>query len=69
MVANKLKVLRKQKGMTLEELAARLGTSKQTIHRYENGVIANIPKEKIEIIFYILPHVVEACAHFIGCSR
>ena len=48
MVANRLKVLRKQKGLTLEELAARLGTSKQTIHRYENGVIANIPKEKIE---------------------
>ena len=50
MVANKLKALRKQKGMTLEELASCLGTSKQTIHRYENGVITNIPPEKVEIL-------------------
>ena len=54
MVANKLKALRKQKGLTLEELAASLGTSKQTIHRYENGVIANIPKEKIERLAELL---------------
>ena len=33
--------------MTLEELAARLGTSKQTIHRYENGIISNIPHDKV----------------------
>lgn len=48
MIANRLKELRKKRGLTLEELAALLGTSKQTIHRYENGVIANIPHEKIE---------------------
>lgn len=48
MIANKLKELRKKAGLTLEELAEKLGTSKQTIHRYENGVIANIPHEKIE---------------------
>lgn len=54
MVANKLKALRKQKGLTLEELAVSLGTSKQTIHRYENGVIANIPKEKIERLAELL---------------
>ena len=48
MVSNNLKELRRKAGLTLEELAERLGTSKQTIHRYENGVIANIPHEKIE---------------------
>lgn len=50
MLANKLKDLRKQKGLTLEELADKLGTSKQTIHRYENGTIANIPHEKIKLL-------------------
>ena len=34
--------------MTQDELAAALGTSKQTIHRYENGIITNIPPEKVE---------------------
>lgn len=47
MIGKKIKELRKAKRMTLEELAAALGTSKQTIHRYENGIIANIPSEKI----------------------
>ena len=48
MIANKLKSLRKAKRMTQDELAAALGTSKQTIHRYENGIITNIPPEKVE---------------------
>lgn len=44
----KLKELRKQAGLTLDELAERVGTSKQTIHRYENGIISNVPPEKVE---------------------
>ena len=36
--------------MTLEELARIIGTSKQTINRYENGIITNIPSEKIVAI-------------------
>ena len=48
MLCNNLKALRKERRLTLEELAKRLGTSKQTIQRYENGVIANVPPEKIE---------------------
>lgn len=47
MLSERLKRLRKEKGLTLEELADRLGTSKQTIHRYENGVIANVPHGKV----------------------
>ncbi len=54
MVANKLKELRKKNGLTLEEIAEGLGTSKQTIHRYENGIISNIPHEKIEKLASIL---------------
>ena len=50
MISDKLKALRRAKGMTLLELAEAIGTSKQTIHRYENGTITNIPPEKIELI-------------------
>lgn len=50
MIGRKIRELRKNKHMTLEELAAVLGTSKQTIHRYENGIISNIPHEKIALL-------------------
>lgn len=48
MKSSKLKELRKSKGLTLDELAELIGTSKQTIHRYENGIITNVPPEKVE---------------------
>ncbi len=50
MLAKNLKTLRKEKHLTLEELAERIGTSRQTIHRYENGTISNIPPEKVELL-------------------
>jgi len=50
MLSNKLKELRKAKKMTLEELAEKIGTSRQTIHRYETGKISNIPPEKVEAL-------------------
>ena len=42
-----LKRLRRERGMTLEELAQAVGTSKQTVQRYESGVITNVPTERI----------------------
>lgn len=48
MLANNLKALRRKKKLTLDDLAEVLGTSRQTIHRYENGIITNIPPEKVE---------------------
>ncbi len=53
-MSNKIREIRKEKGFTLEELAQRLGTSKQTIQRYETGAINTIPKEKAEAIAEIL---------------
>lgn len=47
MLPNRLKELRRAHKLTLEELAERIGTSRQTIHRYETGVITNIPPEKV----------------------
>lgn len=47
MKALKLKELRQARGLTLEELADLVGTSKQTISRYEKGIIENIPPSKI----------------------
>ena len=32
----------------MEELAKEIGVSRQTVHRYENGTIENIPRGKVE---------------------
>lgn len=49
-IGKNIKHYRLKKGYTLEELAKIVGTSKQTIQRYETGVISNIPSDKIEAI-------------------
>ena len=54
MLANNLKRLRKEKKLTLEQIAEALGTSKQTIHRYENGIITNVPPEKVKSLAVLL---------------
>ena len=45
-----IKSRRSEKGMTLEELANKVGVSRQTIQRYESGIISNIPSDKIELM-------------------
>lgn len=41
---------RNELNMTLEEVAKAVGITRQTIQRYESGVISNIPPENIELI-------------------
>jgi repressor LexA len=48
MLSERIRELRKERGMSLEALADAIGTSRQTVHRYETGVISNIPSEKVE---------------------
>lgn len=44
---NNIHAVRKQNNLTLEELADKVGVSKQTIQRYETGQISNIPPTNI----------------------
>ena len=46
----RIKALRKLNQFSQEEVAKRLGTSLQTIHKYERNIITNIPIDKIEIM-------------------
>lgn len=50
MLGERIRELRKERRMSLEELADQIGTSRQTVHRYETGVISNIPSEKVEAL-------------------
>ena len=47
MLGDTLKQIRKEKGLTLEALATMVGTSRQTIHRYETGIITNVPHKMV----------------------
>lgn len=46
----RIRKARENCGITQEELAKKINTTKQTIHKYETGVITNIPSDKIELI-------------------
>lgn len=45
-----IKKARTAAGMSQTDLAKRIGVSKQTLYKYENGVVTNIPSDKIEAI-------------------
>lgn len=46
----RIKKIRLDKGMSQTELAERIGQSKQTVYKYENNIITNIPSDVIEKI-------------------
>lgn len=49
-IGERIKLKRLENNYTLEQLANAVNTSKQTIHRYETGIISNIPASKIQAI-------------------
>lgn len=42
-IGQRIKTLRKKRGMSLDELATKLGKNRTTVYRYENGDIENLP--------------------------
>ncbi len=49
-VGNRIKMAREAKQITQEELGATCGTTKQSIFKYESGVVTNIPLDRLEKI-------------------
>ena len=49
-IGKRIRERRKELGMTLDELARAVGVSKQTIFRYEDRTIENIPIDKLHKI-------------------
>lgn len=47
-LGQRLRELRTLAGLTLDEAGKRIGASKQTLYKYETGIITNIPLDKIE---------------------
>jgi transcriptional regulator with XRE-family HTH domain len=49
-IGERLKYLRTNHKLTQEEVGERINVSKQTLYKYENGIITNIPSDKIELL-------------------
>lgn len=47
---DKIKKLRTDLGMTMDELARKVGVSTPTIQRYESGEIKNVRRDKIQLL-------------------
>ena len=50
MFADRLKQLRIDRDVTQAELANLLGISPQAVYKYENGIVTNIPLDKIQVL-------------------
>lgn len=50
----RIRARREQMGISQTELSELIGESKQTVYKYENGIISNIPSDKVELIATVL---------------
>ena len=53
-IGKKIRELRDQRGMSLEDVAKLCGTTRQTIYKYENDIVTNIPYDKIVLLLTAL---------------
>ena len=53
-VGQRIRAARERKQLTLEEVAKRCKTTKQTIFKYENEIVTNIPYDKLELLIVAL---------------
>lgn len=53
-IGGRIRKLRESKGMSQSELADKIHVKRQTLYKYENDIITNIPSDKIEEIARVL---------------
>lgn len=49
-IGERIKMLRTQQGLTLEEVGTRVGVGKSTVRKWESGQIANMRRDKIALL-------------------
>lgn len=49
-IGDRIKIMRERRNITQQELASTINSTKQTIYKYENNIITNIPSDKLEKI-------------------
>lgn len=45
-----LKEMRIERDLTLDDVGSKIGVTKQTLYKYENNIVTNIPSDKIEAL-------------------
>lgn len=53
-IGDRIKKQRESINISQTELAEKIGISKQTLYKYENNIVTNIPSDKIELIAKVL---------------
>ena len=48
LAGDRIRELRIQNNMTLDDVARHLGINRQAVYKYEQGIVTNIPLDKIE---------------------
>ena len=49
-IGQRIRTARERRDMTLDDVAKRCNTTKQTIFKYENEIVTNIPYDKIVLL-------------------
>lgn len=49
-IGDKIKSARLGARMTLEDVAQKVGVTRQTVQKYESGIVSNIPSDRIELL-------------------
>lgn len=53
-IGEKIKKRRKELGLTLDEVAEKVGVGKSTVQKWESGRIKNMRRDKIELLAQVL---------------
>lgn len=53
-IGERIKMAREAKGMSQEDLGKSFGATKQTVYKYETGIITNIPLDNLEKMANVL---------------
>ena len=65
-IGERIKSLRKQNGMTLQDVATRSNIQKPTVQRYASGVVKNIPNDKLETLAKLFGVTTD---YLLGCDK
>lgn len=53
-IGDRIRLARIQKGISQDDLAKAINSTKQAIYKYEKGIVTNIPMDKLELIANLL---------------